>query len=212
MTADARKNFARAMSILKESGLLIVMGLEFPDVCRLVTNEKLKGSWWGSSAGPEIFAIGEMLSDHNDVTVTKLISGKVTFVHRQLWQQLVAVGNARDDWQLKHLTAPGKFLLKQLDQEGSLVTNTLGPQLGKKAGNVARELELKLLLHSNQFHTERGLHAKRLETWNHWAKRISLKQKLIEPSKARSIFEQRVEEINRTHSGFGRLPWQLKKK
>ena len=111
------------MNILEESGLLLVMGLEIPDVCRLVTSQKIKGSWWGDPAGQEIFAVSEMLSDHTDITVTKLISGKVTFVHRKLWQKLVAVGKARDDWQMLNLTRQGKLLLRQLDKEGQLLTN-----------------------------------------------------------------------------------------
>ena len=212
MTAHASKNFARAMNILEESGLLLVMGLEIPDVCRLVTSQKIKGSWWGDPAGQEIFAVSEMLSDHTDITVTKLISGKVTFVHRKLWQKLVAVGKARDDWQMLNLTRQGKLLLRQLDKEGQLLTNKLVTSFGKRPGDIARELELKLLIHSDQIHTESGSHAKILETWEHWVKRVGLKANSSDSATARRFFEKRIQEINNRYAGVGRLPWQLKKK
>ena len=212
MTANASKNFDRAMKILEESGLLLVMGLEIPDVCRLVTSRRIKGSWWGDPAGQEIFAVSEMLSDHADITVTKLISGKVTFVHRKLWQKLVAVGKARDEWQMRNVTSQGKLLLRQLDKEGQLITNKLGSSFGKRPGDTARELELRLLVHSDQVHTDSGSHAKILETWEHWAKRIGLRGKSLDSEHARRFFEKRIDEINKKNAGFGRLPWQPEKK
>jgi len=210
MTANANKNFARAMNILENNGLLLLRGREIADICGLVTSQRIKGSWWGDPAGPEIFALGEMLSDHPDVTVTKLITGKVTFVHRSLWQRLIAVGIAREEWQMKSLSAPATLLLRKLDKEGSIVTGKLGKSFGEKTGDAARELELKLLIHSEQFHTESGFHAKLLETWEHWATRMKIRNKQIEPGKARDFFEKRLEEI-RKDSGLGRLPWQPKK-
>jgi hypothetical protein len=212
MTANTSKNFARAINLLEDTGLLHLMGSEIPDVCRLVTSERIKGSWWGDPAGHEIFAISEMLADHPDITVTKLISGKVTFVHRKLWQKLVAVGRARDEWQMRNLTSQGRLLLRRIDKEGSLITNKLGPSFGKKPGDTARELELRLLIHSDQIHTESGSHAKILETWEEWAKRVGLRKRPLESSTARRFFEKRIEEINNKYSGCGRLPWQPKKK
>ena len=128
-----------------------------------------------------------MLSDHPDVTVTKLVAGKVTFVHRSLWSNLIAVGRARDEWQTRQLSTPATLLLRKLDQEGSLITGKLGKEFGEKTGDAARELELKLLIHSEQFHTESGFHARLLETWDHWATRLKVRNKPIEPSKARDF-------------------------
>jgi len=198
------------MKILEDTGLLLLRGAEITDICGLVTSKKIKGSWWSDPAGPEIFAIGEMLSDHPDVTVTKLVAGKVTFVHRSLWSKLIVVGRAREEWQMRQLSTPAKLLLRKLDKEGSLVTGKLGKEFGEKTGDAARELELKLLIHAEPFHTESGFHAKLLETWDHWATRMKIRNKQIEPGKARNFFEKRVEEI-RKNSGVGRLPWQPKK-
>jgi hypothetical protein len=204
MTANSQKHFASAIRILEDVGLL----REY-DVCRIVTQREIRGSWWGDPASHEIFALNEQLFDHPDVTVTKLISGKITFVHRKLWQKLVAVGSAREDWQIEKLSPSAKLLLRQLDKNGSLLTNQLGPRFGPKPGDTARELELKLLIHSEQQHSESGAHTKLLETWEHWSNRVGVKSKPIESSRARNFFEKRLLEINDQFVCM--LPWQKKK-
>jgi hypothetical protein len=131
----------------------------------LLTGQRSKGSWWADDAAHTIFAITQELEDHADVAITKLISKKVTFVHRKQWSRLFAVASARDDWQLEGLSKPAQSLLKEIDRDGTLFTNSVKGSSVAKIGDVARELELRLLVHSDQFHTESGAHAKRLETW-----------------------------------------------
>ena len=207
MVGGIDRNFGRAFRLLKENGLLLVSGAEIPDVCRLFGGDSVKGSWWGSPFAHEIFAVNELLSEHEDVTVTKLVSGKVTFVHRSLWPKLVAIGKAHEDWQMKQLSTPARRLLDELDKEGTLVTNSLGRSFGPKPGNTARELELKLLIHADQIHTSSGKHAKVLETWDSWTKRIGFKAPALKPETARRFFDKRLQEINERHQGCGQLPW-----
>ena len=207
MTANEDKNFEQAIELLEEIGLLLVRGSEIPDVCRLVTGKEFKGSWWSNPAAHQIFNVNERLEDHRDVTLAKLISGKVTFIHRKLWPQLFTLGTQRSDWQLSDLSTKAKQLLKTLDTKATLISTDLGP----KPGDVVRELELKLLLHTDQVHTEKGAHAKVLETWEAWAKRVGFKPKRSNATTAQSFFEQRVDEINQRFGGRGRLPWQAKR-
>jgi hypothetical protein len=207
MTGTVGENSDRALRQLEKNGLLLVSGSEIPDLCSLVSGAKVKGSWWSSPFAHEIFAISELLSEHADVTLTKLISGKVTFVHRSLWPNLVAVGIARDEWQMQQLSRAGVQLLEELDKQGTLATNSLGRSFGPKPGNIARELELKLLIHADQIHTETGQHAKVLETWSTWAKRVGLKMPTVRPKAARQFFDKRIREINEEFKGCGRLPW-----
>ena len=150
-----------------------------------------------------IFAVSEMLEDHPDVLIVKLISEKVTFVHRELWGHVYSIGVAREDWQLKNLAPAAKQLLKTLDAEGSLQTNKL------KAGEAARELERRLLLHANQIHTESGAHAKVIETWDTWAERAGFRARAKSPVAARRFLEKRLAEVNKNFGGKGRVPWLL---
>src|SRR5262247_1233885 len=111
MTGSADKNFRLVFQLLERNGLMLLSGIEIPDVCGVVCTTRPKGSWWSAPEAQEIFNIAEALSDHPDVTVAKLVSRKVTFVHRKLWRELVAVGTAREEWQLTKISASAKRLL-----------------------------------------------------------------------------------------------------
>jgi hypothetical protein len=208
MTANPDKNFERVFRRLEELGLLLVSGNEIPDVRRLISDKESKGSWWADPQAQQIFTVNENLEDHPDVVVTKLVSRKVTFVHRKLWNYLFAVATARDDWQLRGLSKDTLSLLNEVGKSGSIRTDKLTSTKIEKPGDVARELEQRLLVHSEQFHTESGAHARVIETWEEWARRVKLKPKIIAVEIARRFLEDRLEEINQKYSGRGKLPWQ----
>src|SRR5262245_32336058 len=199
MTAS-KINFDNVFTHLKDIGLLHLAGDEIPNVRELVTGKKSKGSWWADPAAHQIFAVTQLLEDHPDVTITKLISRKVTLVHRKLWTRLFAVATGRDEWQIQGLSRPTALLLKQVEKEGTLLTNNI-KRSDTKIGDAARELEFRLLIHSDQIHTESGAHAKRLETWESWARRVNLKGRSVRSETARSFFEKRLKEINKSYSG-----------
>jgi hypothetical protein len=209
MSANMRRQFGKVFLQLEKLGLLLLSD-SLPSVTRLIAGDGLSGSWWGHEQAHTIFAISEMLEDHPDVLVMKLISGKVTFVHRELWGRIYSIGVAREDWQLKNLSQSAKLLLKTLDTEGTLHTNKLSKSFGPKPGDIARELELRILIHAEQVHTESGAHAKVLETWNAWAKRAGFRGRAKSPSAVRHFLEQQLAEINKNHHGQGRLPWPPK--
>ena len=154
-----------------------------------------------------IFQVNEKLDDHPDLIITKLVSKKVTFVHRAMWPELFAIGSARESWQMDKLAASAKALLKIVTTEGAIRTDQLVKV--ERPGDAARELEFRLLVHSEQFHTESGKHAKRLETWERWAERAGIKTSLT-ADQAKKRFEEIVQELNKEFAGSGSLPWQIK--
>lgn len=198
MTADLKTNLDKVFLHLERFGLLLLSDSSLPSVSGLVSGEKIRGSWWSHKKGRTIFAVSEMLEDHRDVTIVKLVSDKVTFVHRKLWGRVYSIGVAREDWQIKGLSAAAKRLLQTLDAGGTLQTS----------GETARELELRLLVHADQIHTESGAHAKVLETWDVWAKRVGHRANATSPLKARLFLEHRLTQMNADFTGNGRLPWQ----
>jgi hypothetical protein len=207
MTANSRQ-FNKCFSQLEKLGLLLVSDAFFPSVYQLIAGESRKGSWWANEQAHTIFAVNEMLEDHPDVMVMKLISGKVTFIHRELWEHIYSIGAAREEWQLNKLSPAAQTLLKTLDEEEILQTNKLGKAFGAKP---VQELELRMLAHAAQVHTESGKHAKVLKTWNAWASDIEFRVRAKSPDTARRFLEGRVAEINNNHpSANATLPWTAK--
>ena len=138
MTAGPRKEFEKVFLQLEKFGLLLLSDSSLPNVATLVAGEKVSGSWWSHKAAQRIFVVSETLEDHADVLILKLVSNKVTFVHRELWEQIYSIGVAREDWQLSKLSPVAKRLLKTLDDQRSLVTNNLGKEFGPKPAETAR--------------------------------------------------------------------------
>ena len=203
------KQFDQVFQQLEKFGLLLLVDSNLPNVATLVAGEKVSGSWWSHKAAQRIFVISETLEDHADVLLLKLVSNKVTFVHRELWGRIYSIGVAREDWQLSKLSPVAKRLLNTLDDQGSLLTNKLGKEFGPKPAETARELESRLLLHANQIHTESGAHAKVIETWDTWADRAGLRVKASNPAAARRFLEQRLKDMNEEFGGKGKLPWPV---
>src|SRR6185436_15468869 len=207
MTAGPRKEFEKVFLQLEKFGLLLLSDASLPNVATLVAGQKVSGSWWSHKAAQRIFVVSETLEDHDDVLILKLVSNKVTFVHRELWGRVYSIGVAREDWQLNKLSPVAKRLLKALDDQGSLVTNKLGKEFGPKPAETARELESRLLLHASQIHTVSGAHAKVIETWPTWAERAGFSGRASNPATARQFLEQRLAEMNEEFGGKGKLLW-----
>lgn len=210
MKTSATANFRLVLATLKEFGLLLEADARLPSLSGLVAGLPVRGSWWAHPRSHEIFTVLQEVVDHKDVLTTKLISGKVTFVHRRLWPEVISIGLAREAWQMARLSLAAQMLLDQIDQSGSLHTNALDwPRKFKagKPGDAARELEERLLIHSEEFHTDSGAHAKLIESWEHWTKRIGFKCKKVGVENAKRKLEQRIDTLNERFGASAKLPW-----
>ena len=74
--------------------------------------------------------------------------------------------------------------------------------------DAARELENRLLIAGTQFHTESGVHAKLLETWEHWAQRVGFETASISIAEAKENLEERLSKLNSEFHATAKLPWQ----
>lgn len=215
MTIATVKHFKRVFSKILSYGFLLESDTKLPSVCGLITGGPLTGSWWSHPLAQEIFQVNEQLEDHPDVLITKLISGKVTFVHRELWPEIVAIGTAKQSWQTTGLSASAQELLTTVKKAGFLRTDQMVGRSSStakkdKPGDIARELERRLLIHAEQVHTESGAHAKALETWEHWSKRKSFTRTVIQAEQAKKNLEERLRKLNDEFDGTARLPWSAR--
>lgn len=211
MTIAVANHFKGVFSKISSYGFLLESDPKLPSVCTLITGTPLKGSWWSHPLAQTIFQVNEKLGDHPDVLMTKLVSAKVTFVHRDLWPELLAVGTSQEPWQMEGLSASAQTLLKMVQASGTLQTDQIvlakSEATRTKPGDAARELERRILIHADQIHTAGGAHAKVLETWEHWAKRTGFSQPSIRIDHAKRNLEKRLRKLNHEFNGTGRLPW-----
>ena len=65
-----------------------------------------------------------------------------------------------------------------------------------------------MLVYSEEVHTESGAHAKRLESWQRWAKRVGLASSTMSPAQAKKMLEDILAALNEQFKAKGRLPWK----
>ena len=182
---------------LQEFDLLLSSDSKFPSVSDLVIGPGINGPWWSHPDAHEMYRLVCELSSHPDVLTAKLISGKVTLIQRALWPAVFTIGTAREPWQMSGLSKEARALLVRVDKEKRLRTS----------GDAVRALEGNLLVHSESVHTERGSHAKELETWESWARRVKLGKVKLSTEEAKAQIEQVVSRLNRQSRANGTLPW-----
>jgi hypothetical protein len=207
---SASSDLRRVFAALELYGVLVEHDATLPSVSRLVAGEPVRGSWWAHPRSHDIYNVTHPMREHTDVAVARLVSDKLTYVHRRLWPALYAVATSREGWQLDRLSPAALALLERVTAEGALRTDDVpwaGGRRKDSPGETARELERRLLVHSEEVHTERGAHAKQLETWQRWAKRAALRGPKMRRSAAKAQFDEIVGSLNTAFGGKGRLPW-----
>jgi hypothetical protein len=148
--------------------------------------------------------------DHADVLVLKLLSGKTTYVHRSLWPAFFAVATSGETWQWGGVSNAARHLFLWVDREGEVRTDQIPPRLQSsvpKPGDAARELERRLLVFSQQIHTESGVHGKMLKTWRRWAEAARFIPTAMTVEAARRQLDEIVRSFKERFEGNALLPW-----
>jgi hypothetical protein len=201
----------KALVLLGSAGLLMISDGRLESIAGLVTGGPVRGSWWGHERGKEIYATAEIVTDHKDVVVVKLVSAKLTCVHRIVWPALIAVATAGEDWQRAGLSDTARELLQRVEKAGELEPlppkkKDADPRL--KAATL--ELEERLCLLSRSVHTSSGAHAKGLESWAHWASRAAVKGPRPTAAQARAALEESARHLD-PERRLPVLPWNAKR-
>jgi hypothetical protein len=182
---------------IRRDGYLLLSDTTLPSLATLVAGERIRGSWWGHRRGNAIFLLSRQLAAHRDVLVLRLVSDKLTFVHRRLWPAVFAVAESKSTWQTHGLSKASRALLARVEDDGEAMGT----------GLAARELESRWLVRGGEEHTASGAHARHLETWDRWALHKSV-VKEDDATLARLLLEKIVGKVNAKSGGRARLPWQ----
>jgi hypothetical protein len=186
------------LKVLETRGLLLEADVDLPSVTTIIAGEPVKGSWWGHAKGRAIYSALSELLDHRDVTSVKLVNGKNTLVHRRLWGAVLGAATSGEAWQSAGLTKGAIALLALVQKEGTVRTDAVK---ATTAGDLARELERRLLVHGGSVPTDGGSHAKVLRRWDVWTKEASAGD-AMPASAAKRALEDALSEL-----GGGKLPW-----
>jgi hypothetical protein len=178
----------KALELLREDGLVTLTPTgRARSLVEEVVGGPVKGSWWGHPLGKVIYACAVALAESGEAIAVKLIAGKVTFVHRLLWPALyrVATDEERRQAALAELDEPARALYRRVEAAGELRLDRVAPAPPAKAREA---LEKRLLVLTEDLHTEKGSHTKVLRSWSRWAseevKRAAASMTLDEASAA----------------------------
>ncbi len=86
---------AEVLRSLERFGLLLLQDRKLPSVATIFGGGPMSKSWWSHPRGHEMFRCLESVEDVS--LTTRLINGKVTYVHKRLWPALAAAGIAIED-------------------------------------------------------------------------------------------------------------------
>lgn len=209
MPGRPTSEFRRVWKVLGRHGLILGSDAALPSVSGLVAGAPIRGSWWGHPRSHAIFQVSEELAHHGDVLVAKLVSGKITYIHRKLWPAFLAVARSRARWQVRDLSREAFSLLRKVTREGRTGPGTSGPRSSSRPSREAvQELETRLLAHVRQVHTPTGAHAKVVESWDDWMKRTGTSAPPITPAEGVDRLERAVRALAAGTGGVPRLPWR----
>jgi hypothetical protein len=200
------------LQALERHGLLLQQDQRLPSLVGIIVGGPLRGSWWGHPDGSLVYRTMQALEDHPDLLETKLLAGKVTYVHRRLWPALVAAGLSRSGWQLDDLSETARWLLACLDHNGEVQLNELPLPAGlsrKALPDAAREFERRLLARGYSVHTPGGAHAKCLEAWPRWLARDAPGLPLPSVAEAQAALEGAT--VGLAAGAVGLLPWHQRR-
>jgi hypothetical protein len=187
----------KVLVALSGAGLLLQQGKDVVNVVTLMTGETLRTSWWSHPKAGLIFAVLSELSEHPDVLFSKLLDGKVTLVHRKLWPAFLAIAMEEGPWQSRGLSAPARRLLASVNESKSPISSS---------GAAVKELEIRLLVHAHEIHSDSGRHELIVQPWSVWARHAAVKP-LPSAAAARQQIEEAAKAIGAHPSA---LPWLSK--
>jgi hypothetical protein len=172
MPPPPRETLARIEKEFGRIGLLLQHDRDLPSFTTLVAGKPISGSWWGHRRGKQIYALLEEFERKSGALSAKLVNGKITYVHRRMWNAFLELALHGQRTRVRLLSPPAKSLYQIVHKEKIVRVDELaaaGSDEAKALSAAARELEEGILVHGDSVHTASGAHARVLQSWPHWA-------------------------------------------
>jgi hypothetical protein len=87
-------NRKEALAFVERHGIVLQAARgPLPNLAEAIAGGAISGSWWGHPKGKEIFRAVKTIGANPEVLVCKLVEGKITYVHRDLWPALIKLAS-----------------------------------------------------------------------------------------------------------------------
>lgn len=119
-----------------------------PSVADHIAGEAIAGSWWKHPRAQDIFRLTREVRDADEILVCRLVNGKITFVHRNVWPALVRLADRLPTAGLARVeevhTAGGKHALRKTPFPKWVSAEVL--EAGEAMDEAKAEKMLKMIL------------------------------------------------------------------
>jgi hypothetical protein len=191
-------------------GLLLQHDAELSSFTAMVAGEPIAGSWWSHPLAHPIYDLLQTFTERSGSLRTKLVDGKVTHIHRRLWPAFLVRVRHLDPARVHRLSPAAQALHERLREQPTVRTDELrrsGFADAKQVTKAIRELELKLLIHTDDVHTDSGAHAKVLMTWTTWADGRQIAAPELSLAEASAQLDEAVQALGHGARRRPKLPW-----
>lgn len=193
------------LKLIEKNKLLLLQDKTFPNIVQEIVGHEIKGSWWGHPLANPIYNGLNWLQENHSVLVIKLISEKVTYVHESLFSDLYSIVCKPQEWQTKKLKTDEIELLKYILKKTKVTSDDIQiKQIIKDSKKSLTVLEKKLLVYSEEMHTDSGKHIKEFKTWKN-SKIFNSSPK--NSQLAQENIEKIVKRLNEKTGANAKLPW-----
>jgi hypothetical protein len=196
----------KIFKLLEKYELLLVQDKIFPNIVTEITGEKITGSWWGHPLANPIYNGLQWLEHNRPILTIKLIDGKVTYIHENLFTDIYSIVYKSRDWQMKKLKDEDQQILKYVSKNKKISSDDPGlVKLSKDPKKSFANLEKKLLIYSVEEHTDSGKHIKKYMPW------VKSKITISKPNDylaSKDNIEKIVAALNKKSGATVKLPWQ----
>lgn len=194
---------------LNKKGVLLLQDKTFPSVVSTIVGEPIIGSWWGHPMANPIYNGLNWAIDQKSIISAKLLSKKVTYINKKLYPFFFSIVSEVRPWQLKGLSKESTELMAMIKKSKTGIRSD-SPEFKLKYPALKKhidDLETRLLIYTEEIHTEGGKHAKEIKPW---AKSVLFTGKLSSYEVALEEFNFIVLKLNKKSNSKIKLPWPSK--
>jgi hypothetical protein len=202
-----RRDLARALGELERIGLLLQHDSVLPSFTGVALGEPVRGSWWAHPRANDIYDLLQVFRVEAGGLSLKIVNQKLTFVARRLWPAIAALGQGKASWQREGLSPEAVTLLAFVRKRGAVRADQVDFVPGADLPKRFAELEKRLLVHVESFHSEAGSHHKRFTSWPRFWREARVRPARVSLESATAELQAAVDELARASHVRVRVPW-----